>query len=1025
MAKSSNKNTQPASKTSNCFIITGINDEATCTHVESALAQFQNKFVNHEVILSGSAAVSYDQLAGQMKDASFKWVSLVPQQHTHLLGSLENSLKNQKSAKGYVLIPDFATGKTKRSIPQRLGQFFSKVFGLVEINGQESGIAVFNHSDVLDRNLFSALTPFDNSSYKMANWGVLNGLKQKSISFNHVKAKDLRYSYFKSILGSISSRIDWFVKSGFSAFNKEGLANANSGLYRLIFAALCLFSFIVLPILSFDYGATWDEPEDRKYFKEVIAYFQTGGEDSRALDENRKLHDHLVNYGPFVNLTCAFVEEYISPFDTYVTRHIVLSMFAFVGLLFTGLLARKAGSWRTAVIVLLILLFTPAFWGHAANNQKDMPFMAFYIASLFYIVRLIQDLPKPRVKTIVMTGITVGILFSIRAGGLIAFGLLLLFASIKFLLTLKDKDMSFGKRFIRYALITLIPLALAYFIGVIFWPAALEDPFNHPLEALRNFEKFSLVHIYEVFEGERYYMKDYPWYYALKMMWLTLPLLVLAGLGIFAGLVFLKRKELKLPVVLMTAFALVFPIAYIIYKDSALYNSWRHVLFVLPSILILSGLGWDLLLSFKNNVIRYAVIGVMAVAMFLPGSWMIKNHPYEYMYYNEIAGGVKGAFGKYELDYWCQTPRAALKWILANEKFDKKPVQIISNNEIIGMQYYADQYQENGKELRSLIQRGDEITDLVDQLNYYKQENIITEQELNDELALIREEQRPLADRINELRQIRILWSREQQWNKDDWDYAIWTNRTLSPTQHTNGYFPPKGTIHTIEVDGVPVTAVVIRENKGIYEANKLMKEGKYAEAEKHLQDYIKYDSLEEEAYRTLAYIRLLQQRWDVCIALCEKSIELCPESYFSYNFKGVAHLRSAVYNTDKAAAEAALSKAEESFQKAIKFKPNFSSGYDGLGDIAYTRGNTQKALKLYKEALEYMGANHQVYYKMGETYRTMGDLNNAGRYYNAAIQTNQRFAPSYYGMYQILQQAGQNDEAMKYLQQYQQLTGR
>jgi tetratricopeptide (TPR) repeat protein len=182
---------------------------------------------------------------------------------------------------------------------------------------------------------------------------------------------------------------------------------------------------------------------------------------------------------------------------------------------------------------------------------------------------------------------------------------------------------------------------------------------------------------------------------------------------------------------------------------------------------------------------------------------------------------------------------------------------------------------------------------------------------------------------------------------------------------------------------------------------------------------------LEEEAYRTLAYIRLLQQRWDDCIALCEKSIELCPESYFSYNFKGVAHLRSAVYNTDKAAAEAALSKAEESFQKAIKFKPNFSSGYDGLGDIAYTRGNTQKALKLYKEALEYMGANHQVYYKMGETYRTMGDLNNAGRYYNAAIQTNQRFAPSYYGMYQILQQAGQNDEAMKYLQQYQQLTGR
>ncbi len=1025
MAKSSNKNTQTANKAPNCFIITGVNDESTRNSVEAALSQFQNKFVNQEVILSGEAGVAYQDLAGKMQENTFRWVAVVPEQNIGMLGSLENSLKGQKNVQGYALIPDFASGKIKRSLAQRIGQFFTKFTGLVEVNGQDSGMVAFHHSDVVARDLLSGLAPFSNATYKMANWGILNGLTPKGITLNQVKANDLNYSYFKSILGSIGSRVDWFIKSGLSSFNKAGLSNANSGLYRFLFTALCLISFVLLPLLSFDFGATWDEPEDRKYFKEVIAYFQTGGEDSRALDQNRKLHDHLVNYGPFVNLTCAFVEEYISPFDTYETRHIVLSMFAFIGLLFTGLLARKAGSWRTAVIVLLILLFTPAFWGHAANNQKDMPFMAFYIASLFYIVRLIQDLPKPRIKTILMAGITIGILFSIRAGGLIAFGLLLLFAGVKFLLTLKDKDLSFGKRFIKYASFTLIPLALAYFIGVIFWPAAIEDPFNHPLAALRNFEKFSLVHIYEVFEGERYYMKDYPWYYALKMMWLTLPLVVLGGLGIFAGIFYFKRKAYKLPVVLMTGFALVFPIAYIIYRDSALYNSWRHVLFVLPSTLILAGIGWDALLSLKNNMIRYAVSGVLAITLLLPGTWMIKNHPYQYLYYNEIAGGVAGAYGNYELDYWCQTPREALRWILENEDFDQKPMKLVSNNEIKSLQYYADQYQENGEELRSLILRAEELGDEIDQLNYFKQESIITEQELNEEVARIREEQKPINEEINELRKIRVQWSREQQWNKDDWDYAIWTNRTLSPTQHTNGYFPPKGTVHTIEIDGVVVAAVVKRENKNIFEANALMKKGQYAEAEKLLTDYIAYDSMEEEAYRTLAYIKLLQQKWDDCIELCNKSIEICPESYFSYNFKGVAYLRSAVYNTDKVAAEASLAEAEKSFKSAVKFKPNFSSGYDGLGDIAYTRGNTQKALKMYQKALEFMGANHQIYFKLGETYRTMGDLNNAGRYYNASIQVNQNFAASYYGMYQILQQAGQNEEAMKYLQQYQQLTGR
>jgi hypothetical protein len=31
---------------------------------------------------------------------------------------------------------------------------------------------------------------------------------------------------------------------------------------------------------------------------------------------------------------------------------------------------------------------------------------------------------------------------------------------------------------------------------------------------------------------------------------------------------------------------------------------------------------------------------------------MINLHPYQYVYYNQIAGGLKGANGKYETDYW-------------------------------------------------------------------------------------------------------------------------------------------------------------------------------------------------------------------------------------------------------------------------------------------------------------------------------------------------------------------------------------
>ena len=31
---------------------------------------------------------------------------------------------------------------------------------------------------------------------------------------------------------------------------------------------------------------------------------------------------------------------------------------------------------------------------------------------------------------------------------------------------------------------------------------------------------------------------------------------------------------------------------------------------------------------------------------------MLLNHPYEYIYYNQLVGGLNGAYGNYETDYY-------------------------------------------------------------------------------------------------------------------------------------------------------------------------------------------------------------------------------------------------------------------------------------------------------------------------------------------------------------------------------------
>ena len=54
----------------------------------------------------------------------------------------------------------------------------------------------------------------------------------------------------------------------------------------------------------------------------------------------------------------------------------------------------------------------------------------------------------------------------------------------------------------------------------------------------------------------------------------------------------------------------------------------------------------------------------MALLLLVPGVVGIARlHPYEYVYYNELVGGLQGAEGRFELDYWATGFREAMETI--------------------------------------------------------------------------------------------------------------------------------------------------------------------------------------------------------------------------------------------------------------------------------------------------------------------------------------------------------------------------
>ena len=122
----------------------------------------------------------------------------------------------------------------------------------------------------------------------------------------------------------------------------------------------------------------------------------------------------------------------------------------------------------------------------------------------------------------------------------------------------------------------------------------------------------------------------------------------------------------------------------------AMYNGVRHFVFVLPPLAVAGGLAGAWIANWiASRAARFgrpalaALALIFAAGVALPAIGMARLHPYEYVSYNHIAGGVRGAQPRFMLDYWGlafkqagealraklalrgETPPAGRKWQIA------------------------------------------------------------------------------------------------------------------------------------------------------------------------------------------------------------------------------------------------------------------------------------------------------------------------------------------------------------------------
>jgi hypothetical protein len=453
-------------------------------------------------------------------------------------------------------------------------------------------------------------------------------------------------------------------------------------------ARVALLGIAVLIFFTFqDYGITTDEEVQNVYGIKLLSFYTSFFSDDSAFQ-----YIDLYRYGGFFDLLAAIV-NLVSPIGEYETRHLLGGLIGVVGLAAAWRLGRLLGGRRVGFLALLLLLLTPAYYGQSFNNPKDGPFAAAMLWTIYYLCRVFASLPRPPTKTVVKFGVALGIALGIRVAAVLVGPYLLVGITLYLLAEWRSvRDPLVARAHLLSMAGRLLPAAvIAYAIMGICWPWGVMNPLN-PFQALHDFANYQ-INLDTLVSGIWVKAAHLPRDYLPDYLVVNLPEIVLFGLIIAGGAGaswLVRRLQSGLPVLigtgrqqmlhmrlLLVVLAAFFPVVFFIFFRPTAYNGIRHFLFVVPPMAVLAAIGVDKAWcwSERTHPVLGQVFAAVLTAVVVAQGWVMGQlHPDEYVYYNLLTGGVKGAEGAYELDYWGNSLLEATKDLaeyIAMENGDK------------------------------------------------------------------------------------------------------------------------------------------------------------------------------------------------------------------------------------------------------------------------------------------------------------------------------------------------------------------
>jgi hypothetical protein len=424
--------------------------------------------------------------------------------------------------------------------------------------------------------------------------------------------------------------ISWILHDNYGGYTDELIEIETAAVNaKYIAQKLPFLSFLTdlrLPI--------YNEPE---VLPKLLAY------DNRAYGTAVMMPTILVNRLPGVSLNLSQLLNF--------RRFYIFLNYWLAGLIFCYVLCLRSRSWLVPLAGFFVYFLTPRFFAESFYNCKDLIFFSWFLISLCGLAW--YQYRRSRIG-LALFAVAFGLAVNTRYYGAILGIMLIGLWAANF-----TSDRASQRNETVPVLLAGIGALLSFYL---FTPLIWELDFGAIVGGFQRISTLPTIGDAELFMGRLVAPRDV-WYYIPVWIGITIPVLYLV-FWFFGSIDSIRsirqlreRTDFEKRVLrfdLACLITLIVVLLLVILVKATFYHAWRHTYFLYALMLPLIVRGFEnaagLFTEKTELTLRQGiVVGLCLISFANTSLWMVRNHPLDFVYFNEIGRHFATSFSR---DYW-------------------------------------------------------------------------------------------------------------------------------------------------------------------------------------------------------------------------------------------------------------------------------------------------------------------------------------------------------------------------------------